>query len=151
MFKFKGHLLKPKPKCFFLKIFFQHFFFFHLALHSMIHMTLKWPHKNMSNKITIFIEFWWLPNMLFCSFDCDYTLHLLLPFGVGWERRSFDSTLIEKEFMKFLHYYLVCWKCIMCIFFHDFFFPSLIVASPCPSQYTSVGPHALYVLSSKNW
>jgi hypothetical protein len=36
-------------------------------------MALKWHHKNISNKITIFIEFWRLPSVLFDSFDCDYT------------------------------------------------------------------------------
>jgi len=120
LFKFKSHLLNQNPILFFKNYFFN-IYFSHLALHSLIHMTLKWHHKNMSNKITIVIEFWWLPNVLFGSFDCDYTLHLLLPFGVVWEKRSFDSTLIEKKFMKFLQYYLVCSMCTMCIFFHDFF------------------------------
>jgi hypothetical protein len=27
----------------------------------------------LSNKILVFIEFWRLPDMLFDSFDCDYT------------------------------------------------------------------------------
>jgi hypothetical protein len=30
----------------------------HLAQHSMINMALKWHHKNISNKIIIFKEFW---------------------------------------------------------------------------------------------
>jgi hypothetical protein len=45
----------------------------HLALHSMINMTLKWHHKNIFNKIAVFIKFWWLPNVFFGSFDCDCT------------------------------------------------------------------------------
>jgi hypothetical protein len=40
----------------------------------MIDMALKWHHKNISNKIIIFIEFWWSPNVLFGLLDCDYTL-----------------------------------------------------------------------------
>jgi len=65
-FKFKGLLLKPKPKIFFLNIFFEFFnvHISHLALHSMINMALKWHHKNISNNFTIFIKFWRLPNML---------------------------------------------------------------------------------------
>jgi hypothetical protein len=34
----------------------------------------KWYHKNISNKITIFIKFWCSPDMLVSSFDCDCTL-----------------------------------------------------------------------------
>jgi hypothetical protein len=45
----------------------------HLAKHSTINMALKWHHKNIFNKNIIFIEFWRLPNVLFDSFDCDYT------------------------------------------------------------------------------
>ncbi len=47
----------------------------HLAQHSMINMALKWYHKNISNKIIIFSEFWQSPNVLFDSFDCDYTCY----------------------------------------------------------------------------
>jgi len=39
----------------------------------MINMALKWHHKNISNKIIIFIEFWWSLDMFFSLFDCDYT------------------------------------------------------------------------------
>ncbi len=46
----------------------------------MINMALKWHHKNISNKIAIFIEFWQSPNVLFASFDCDYTQRVL--FGI---------------------------------------------------------------------
>jgi hypothetical protein len=54
----------------------------HLAQHSTINMTLKWNHKNIYNKIIVFVEFWWLPNLLFGSFDCDYTLiPPKMPFG----------------------------------------------------------------------
>ncbi len=35
----------------------------------MINMTLKWHHKNISNKITILIEFWYLLDMFFRLFD----------------------------------------------------------------------------------
>ncbi len=45
----------------------------HVSQHSMINMALKWHHKNVFNKIIIFIEFWWSPNMFFGPFDCDYT------------------------------------------------------------------------------
>jgi hypothetical protein len=38
-------------------------------------MALKWHHKNISNKITILKEFWWLFNMVFGLFDCDCTLN----------------------------------------------------------------------------
>jgi len=31
----------------------------------MINMALKWHHKNISNKIIVFIEFWQSPNVLF--------------------------------------------------------------------------------------
>jgi hypothetical protein len=76
LFKFKGPLLKPKPNIYiFLNFCFEFFNIHinHLALHSMINMTLKWHHKNISNKIIILIEFWWLFDVLFGSFDCDYT------------------------------------------------------------------------------
>jgi hypothetical protein len=65
--KTKTQIFKLKEK----KIFNIHIT--HLALHSMINMALKWYHKNISNKITVFIEFWWSPDVLFGSFDCDYT------------------------------------------------------------------------------
>jgi len=39
----------------------------------MIKMALKWHHKNISNKITIFIEIWQFLNMFFGSFDYDCT------------------------------------------------------------------------------
>jgi hypothetical protein len=35
----------------------------HLAQHSIINMALKWHHKNISNKIMVFIEFWWLQHV----------------------------------------------------------------------------------------
>ncbi len=77
LFKFKGPLLKPKPKIFFLNFEFEFFniHISHLALHSMINMALKWHHKNISNKIIDFINFWWSHDVLFGSFDCDYTLY----------------------------------------------------------------------------
>jgi len=49
----------------------------HLALHSMINMALMWHHKNITNKITIFIEFWRSPYVFFGSFDCDCTLLII--------------------------------------------------------------------------
>jgi len=49
----------------------------HLAQHSMINMTLDWHHKNISNKIIIFIEFWRFPDVFFDSFDCDFTFEEL--------------------------------------------------------------------------
>jgi hypothetical protein len=60
LFKFKGPLLKPKPKIIFLNFYFQFFntHISHLAQHCTINMELKWHHKNISNNITIFIEFW---------------------------------------------------------------------------------------------
>jgi hypothetical protein len=59
----------------FLKICFECFniHISHLALHSIIDMTLKWHHKNISNKIIVFIKFWQLPNVFFSLFNCDYT------------------------------------------------------------------------------
>jgi hypothetical protein len=56
LFKFKGPLLKLKPKLLFFEFFNIHIS--HLTLYSMINMALKWHHKNISNKITVFIEFW---------------------------------------------------------------------------------------------
>jgi hypothetical protein len=44
----------------------------------MINMALKWHHKNISNKIIIFIKFWQSPDVLFGSFDCDYILGWLI-------------------------------------------------------------------------
>jgi hypothetical protein len=38
----------------------------------MINMALKQHQKNIFNKIRIFIESWWSPDMYFGSFDCDY-------------------------------------------------------------------------------
>jgi hypothetical protein len=72
--KFKGPLLKPKPKIIIFDFDFFNIHISHLALHFMINLTLKWHHKNISNKITIFIEFWCSLDMLFSSFDCDCTL-----------------------------------------------------------------------------
>jgi hypothetical protein len=43
----------------------------------MINMTLKWHHKNISNKITVSIKFWESLNMFSSSFDCDCTLLLI--------------------------------------------------------------------------
>jgi hypothetical protein len=63
LFKFKSPLLKPKPKLFIFELFKIHIN--HLALHSMINMTFKWHHKNISNKIIVFIDFWHLPNVFF--------------------------------------------------------------------------------------
>ncbi len=45
----------------------------HLAQHSTINMVLKWHHKNISNKIIIFIKFWRSPDVLFDLFNCDCT------------------------------------------------------------------------------
>jgi hypothetical protein len=76
LFKFKCPLLKPKPNFILFWIFVFEFFnthISHLTQHSMINMALKWHHKNIFNKITIFIEFWWSLDVLFGSFDCDYT------------------------------------------------------------------------------
>ncbi len=75
LFKFKGRLLKPKPKI----IFFQFYFEFlnihisHLAQLPMITMGLKWHHKNIYNKIIVFKELWRLSNMVFGSIDYDCT------------------------------------------------------------------------------
>jgi hypothetical protein len=76
LFKFKGPLLKPKPII--ISFWFWFFEFFnthisHLAPNSMINMALKWHHKNIPNKITIFIEFGQPLDVLFGLFDCDYT------------------------------------------------------------------------------
>jgi hypothetical protein len=70
--KFKGLLLKPKSKKTKLIFFFEFFniHISHLARHSMINMALKWHHKNITNKIIVFIEFWWSPNF-FDSFDYE--------------------------------------------------------------------------------
>jgi len=55
LFKFKGLLLKPKPKIYFFNFYFEFFntHISHLAQLPMIIMTLKWHHKNISNKIKI--------------------------------------------------------------------------------------------------
>jgi hypothetical protein len=45
----------------------------HLAQHSTINMALKWHHKNTSNKIIVFIEFWQSSDVFFDSLDCDCT------------------------------------------------------------------------------
>jgi len=76
LFKFQAPLLKPKPKIFILNFYFEFFniHISHLTLHSMTNMALKWHHKNISNKIIIFIKFWRSLNVLFGSFDYDYTL-----------------------------------------------------------------------------
>jgi len=75
LFKFKCPLLKSKPKIMFFDFFLQflNIHISHLTQHSTINMALKWQHKDISNKITVFIEFWWLFNMFFSSFDCDCT------------------------------------------------------------------------------
>jgi hypothetical protein len=74
LFKFKCPLLKSKPKImFFFFLEFLNIHISHLTQHSIINMALKWHHKNISNKITVFIEFWRLLNMFFGSFDCDCT------------------------------------------------------------------------------
>ncbi len=39
----------------------------------MTNMALNWHHKNISNKIIVFLEFWQLLYVLFGSFDCDCT------------------------------------------------------------------------------
>jgi hypothetical protein len=72
LFKFKGHLLKPKLKIICLNFYFEFFntHTSHLAQLSMINMALKWHHKNISNKVTNLKEFWRLSNMVFSSFDC---------------------------------------------------------------------------------
>jgi len=80
LFKFKGLLLKPKPNfCF--EFFFEFFNIHinHLALHSMINMVLKWHHKNISNKIIVFIKFWWSPDVFFGSFYYDYIPFIFAP------------------------------------------------------------------------
>jgi hypothetical protein len=43
-------------------------------------MALKWHHKNISNKIVVFIEFWQLLDVFFGSIDCDYTHFLEFEF-----------------------------------------------------------------------
>jgi hypothetical protein len=75
LFKFKGPLLKTKPKIIFFNFYFEflNIHINHLTKFPMITMGLKWRHKNISNKITIFKEFWWLSNMIFGLFDYDYT------------------------------------------------------------------------------
>jgi hypothetical protein len=45
----------------------------HLTRHSTINMALKWHHKNIYNKITVFIEFWRLLDMFFGSIDYGCT------------------------------------------------------------------------------
>jgi hypothetical protein len=44
-----------------------------LTQHSTINMALKWHHKNIFNKIIVFTNFWQLVDVLFDSFDCDYS------------------------------------------------------------------------------
>jgi hypothetical protein len=73
LFKFKGPLLKTKPKIIIFEFFNIHIN--HLKLHSMINMALKWHHKNIYNKIIVFINFWQVPNVFFASFDYDYTFY----------------------------------------------------------------------------
>ncbi len=51
----------------------------HLTQLPMINLALKWYPKNISNKVIVLKEFWQLFNMVFDSFDCDYTL-----FHVSW-------------------------------------------------------------------
>jgi hypothetical protein len=48
------------PKSIFLNFYFEFFnvHIIHLAQHSMINIILKWHHKNISNKIIVFIKFW---------------------------------------------------------------------------------------------
>ncbi len=82
--KFKCPLLKSKPKIIFLKFYFEFFntHISHLTQHFMLNMALKWHHKNISNNIIIFVEFWRLPDMFFGSFDCDYMpIPRKTPFG----------------------------------------------------------------------
>ncbi len=69
--KVQRSFIKIKTQNIFFEIFNIHIS--HLTLHSMINMALKWHHKNISKKITIFIEFWRSLDMLFALFDCDYT------------------------------------------------------------------------------
>jgi hypothetical protein len=54
-------------------------------------MTLKWHHKNISNKITIFIEFWQLLEVFFGSFDYDYTHRAIL---CVYSTKKLDNTII---------------------------------------------------------
>ncbi len=78
--KFKCPLLKSKAKIFYFEFFNIHIS--HLSQHSIINMALKRNHKNIYNKIIVFIEFWWSPNLSFGSFDCDYTpIPPKTPFG----------------------------------------------------------------------
>jgi hypothetical protein len=91
LFKLKGPLLKPKPQYIFFE--FLNIHISHFALHSMINMALKWHHKNISNKIIVFMEFWRSPNVLFDSFDYDCTLGHLL-------RLEVDDSILSMYFMK---------------------------------------------------
>jgi len=74
LFKLKALLLKFKKKNWIIFGKFFNIHISHLTLHSMINKALKWHHKNISNKIIVFIEFLWSPDVLFGLFDCDYTL-----------------------------------------------------------------------------
>jgi hypothetical protein len=75
LFKFKSPLLKPKPKLFFSNFYFEfpNSHIGHFTKLPMITMALKWHHKNIFNKITILKEFLQSSNIVFYSFDCDYT------------------------------------------------------------------------------
>jgi len=73
LFKFKGFFTKTKTQ----NLFFFKFICWNLQhsyqsfnTTSMINLALKWHHKNISNNITVFIEFWWPPDMFFGSLDC---------------------------------------------------------------------------------
>jgi hypothetical protein len=89
LFKFKGPLLKPKPKIIFFNFYFEslNIHINHLSQLSMIIMASKWHHKNISNKITVLKEFQWLFDMVFGLFDCDCTLDNNL--NVFWLKFNF--------------------------------------------------------------
>ncbi len=70
----------------------------HLAQNSMITKALKWHHKNISNKITAFIEFWQAPDVLFGSFDCDCILRWLKYVDI---RKLNDSRVKNNNFPSY--------------------------------------------------
>jgi hypothetical protein len=67
----------------------------------MINMALKWHQKKKSNNIIVFIAFWWLPNVLFGSFDCDCTLWCSLLICKGIYIYIYNFQVISSPFRKF--------------------------------------------------
>jgi hypothetical protein len=75
----------------------------HLAQESTINMAIMWHHKNISNKITIFIEFWWLLEVLFGSFHCDYTLLRAIPWHLSLQIHQYFKCELRNSTMLYYH------------------------------------------------